>query len=387
MARRPNRRQQATVLAAIRMFWSLPASARITIVVLAVVAVVAYRLYYRPAPAAPPVVTTGLNADGTGDFLFCTWNVENLFDDRDDDRRTVDETYDGPFATDPALREAKYDQICKALLGMNGGKGPDVIASVEVEGVRAGELLRDALNARLTDPDLHYKYLAVRDLDGGRHITPCVVSRLPVIDADTQMPASRLRILRTRLTVNGYDLWVITSHWTSQLRQRDGDNGEDGRANYAAAITSSADELYRRSPATDLVVCGDFNDTPEADAVVHGLRATGVRAAVAPPTDPPRLLDLMAGKSASQFGTLWYRGDPLIYDHICVSAGMLDDRGWSCDPDSVQTVRAGLVRPGASRPEPWRFGTPDPAVPLTDRGYSDHFPVIVRLRVAAPPAQ
>ena len=387
MARRSNRRQQAAILAAVRMFWSLPVSARVTIVVLAVVAVVAYRMYNRPAPPAPPVVTTGLNPDGTGEYLFCTWNVENLFDDRDDDRRSVDETYDGPFAHDPALREAKYARITEALLRMNGGKGPDVIACVEVEGERAGELLRDALNARLPDPNLHYKYLAVRDLDGGRHITPCVVSRLPVIDADTEMPASRLRILRTRLSVNGYDLWVIASHWTSQLRQRDGDNGEDGRANYAAAITESADDLYRRSADVDLIVCGDFNDPPEADAVVHGLRATGVRAAVSPPTSPPRLLDLLAGKSATQFGTLWYNGKPLIYDHICVSSGLLDDRGWACDPDSVRTITTDLIRPGASRPEPWRFGNPEPNVPMTERGYSDHFQVVVKLRVAAPSSQ
>jgi hypothetical protein len=64
-----------------------------------------------------------------------------------------------------------------------------------------------------------------------------------------------------------------------------------------------------------------------------------------------------------------------------VSPGLLDAAGWSCEPDSVQTVTDGLIRPGATKRQPWRFGNrKDDA----HRGTSDHFPVTVRLKVNAP---
>jgi hypothetical protein len=94
----------------------------------------------------------------------------------------------------------------------------------------------------------------------------------------------------------------------------------------------------------------------------------------------------MAGKSPEQFGTLWYGGHPLIYDHICVAAGLLDTRGWGCDPDSVAVMTEGLIRRGGTRRQPWRFGDPDAKTRPAERGYADHFPVTVRLTVQ-PAAQ
>jgi hypothetical protein len=51
--------------------------------------------------------------------------------------------------------------------------------------------------------------------------------------------------------------------------------------------------------------------------------------------------------------------------------------GWCCDVDSVTTVNR-LVRPRDPKRRPWRFGGPHDKF---DGGYSDHFPVTVRLRV------
>ena len=40
----------------------------------------------------------------------------------------MDEAFDGPFAADPALLRAKLDRLCDAVLRLNGGRGPDVLA-------------------------------------------------------------------------------------------------------------------------------------------------------------------------------------------------------------------------------------------------------------------
>src|SRR5438132_8446623 len=72
-------------------------------------------------------------------YLFCFWNAENLFDDMEDDRlHGPDREYDGWFAHDPAALKLKLDRLSEALIEMNGGRGPDIIALAEVESQRAG---------------------------------------------------------------------------------------------------------------------------------------------------------------------------------------------------------------------------------------------------------
>ncbi len=324
-------------------------------------------------------------SDGETSFLFCTWNVENLFDDKKDKRNAIDTEYDTPFAEDAALRDLKFDRIASAFLKMNDGKGPDIIACLEVESVRAAEMLKGVLNAKLqeakADDKLQYKSVAMKNLDGGRHIAPCVITRLDIVPQLTKMHGRQLRILECHVTARGHDLCIIASHWTSQLKQRDGTDGDSGREKYAAAIYEAFREASQRNADCDFLVCGDFNDTPDAEPIFKKLGAIGDRNKVKPTEKEPYLLNLMHGKDPAKFGTLWYGGKPLIYDHICVSPGLLDTNGWSAEPDSVATVSTGLMRIGATRREPFRFGSPAKEMKSSERGWADHFPVVVKLKV------
>jgi hypothetical protein len=172
----------------------------------------------RPLPPPPAA-----GSDQPGEYLFCFWNVENLFDDREDRRPPKDRPYDEWFAHDAAARTLKLRHLSEALLRLNGGRGPDILACAEVESVRAAELLRDALNAGLADPDLHYRTVLMKDLNAGRHIATAIITRLPVRAADTRLLGSKLRILEGCINVNGHDLTIIASHWTSQLTDEEGE--------------------------------------------------------------------------------------------------------------------------------------------------------------------
>src|SRR5260370_8746151 len=73
-------------------------------------------------------------------YLFCFWNVENFFDDQEDDRlQGPDRDYDRWYAKDPAILKLKLTHITEALIDMNAGRGPDIIALAEVESQRAAE--------------------------------------------------------------------------------------------------------------------------------------------------------------------------------------------------------------------------------------------------------
>src|SRR5262249_25228655 len=109
--------------------------------------------------APPPPGTAGLR-----EYLFCFWNVENLFDDSPNPQaHPADKVYDEWFAHDAAARQLKYQHLSEALVHLQNGKGPDILALAEVESQRSVELLRDALNARLADPALHYSAILYRD--------------------------------------------------------------------------------------------------------------------------------------------------------------------------------------------------------------------------------
>jgi endonuclease/exonuclease/phosphatase family metal-dependent hydrolase len=302
-------------------------------------------------------------------YLFCFWNVENLFDDHLDGRtQKADKEFDIWFAEDAKARRLKYEHLAEALLKMNDGKGPDILALAEVETVRAAELLQEELNQKLDEP-LHYKHLLMKDSHGGRNISTAILTRLPVEGDRTKLLGKRLRILEGHIKVNGHDLIVIASHWTSRVTDEEG----EARDKYADQIFGAYKGMHLSNPKVDVLICGDFNDPPDAESVTHHLHATGDMDKVLRAPSDPLLLDLLAGKAPDKFGThfhkQWY-----IFDQIVVSPGLLDNEGWTCDVDSVRTVNQYTTQKNG---HPKAFGTEKHG----DRGYSDHFPVTVRLSV------
>ena len=360
-----------------KAFFHLPFRTRLAIFGICLVAVSIFLIVHRdrvrdPADGASPEATN----IGPRTVVLCVWNLENLFDDRDDQRRSPDEEFDSWFVKDSEVRERKYQRITEALIRLNGGHGPDIIAANEVESVRALEMLRESLNSQLPAGATCYEHIAMIELDAGRHIAPGVISRYPL--SGVKLLGRQQRILQSKLIVNGHELSLITSHWTSQASDR-GDNESRGRFSYANTIHSTYSVAMRSNPSVDFLVCGDFNDSPEAKSVAQNLHVTGDSALVTPDADPPRLFGVLSGKSPGKFGTYYYNR-PLIYDHVAVSPGLLDAQGWSYVPDSVQVATDGLIRSGSFARRPWRFGSRgDDAV---GRGFSDHFPVLVTLRVA-----
>src|ERR1043166_1115871 len=60
------------------------------------------------------------------EFVFCHWNVENFFDDKNDGRNGKGEKeYDALYANRPELLKQKLAKLPEAILNINGGKGPE----------------------------------------------------------------------------------------------------------------------------------------------------------------------------------------------------------------------------------------------------------------------
>lgn len=342
--------------------WAVPALVILLLVLLAVWLQQGPPVAPVPPPPPPPAAAEG--------YLFCTWNVESLFDDRDDP--ALKDDMEDWLGNDPVALQSKLSLLANALLAQNGGRGPDLLALVEVENRRAVELLRDALNARLPTP-WHYNYLVHRDNLTGRRIEPALLSRLPAEDGPEADSFGIRRILEARVQVAGAPLTVLVSHWTSRLRS----GTEAKRAAYADALYNAFLRRYRRDPAADVLLCGDFNDEPDDPSVTQHLHATADVALVRAGGNPPRLLDLMAGRDPARYGTYHYHGQWQIFDHLVVSPGLLDPADWWILPGTLQVENGPTLTAGRDG-HPRRFGNARNANP---RGPSDHFAVTVRLRV------
>lgn len=331
----------------------------------------------QPPPSQPPFASTQPVAPsqptgGGRDVVFAFWNCENFFDDKDDHRNGAgDKEYDGWFANNPQILRLKLDKMCEAILSINSGRGPDILAMCEVESVRAAQLLQAALNAKL-DPRLHYTNLVMKEMNSGRHIAPAVLTRLPVNTSRTKVIGSRQRIIECHVMNGDKELIVIASHWTSRLK-----DGERQRGEYADKIYGECNAIYIANPKADIILCGDFNDNPTDKSIVSGLHTTANPSEAAAATSL-RLLNLFGSWTPGSPGSLYYQGWNQ-FDQILVSPGMLDNSGWSVDPASVRVVNH-LTKPNDANRRPWRFGGEKETGP---RGYSDHFPVMVRL-IARP---
>jgi endonuclease/exonuclease/phosphatase family metal-dependent hydrolase len=328
-------------------------------------------------PAAP----TEAAEEARGDYLFCFWNAENFFDDKVNGWKThPDKEYDTWFARDGGqVFRHKLANLTEVLSSLNDGKGPDILALAEVETERAAELLLESLNQAVGRKAAPYQHLLMKNPHGGRNIATAILTRLPVEKDRTQLLGRRQRILEGHITVNGHDLVVIASHWTSRLREPE---GKVGRAHYADAIYGRFRAMYKSNPDVAVLVCGDFNDNPDDESVVKHLHATGDLDLVGQGGEGPHLYNLFAKRwerNNNESGTHFHRGKWFIFDQIVISPGMLKKRGWYWDEDYPAQIVRKIADP-KGRPLP--FGNEKDK---RRRGASDHFPVTVRLKVAGAP--
>jgi endonuclease/exonuclease/phosphatase family metal-dependent hydrolase len=323
-----------------------------------------------PGPEGEPSVRRD-----DGDYLFCFWNLENFFDDKDDGRKTrPDKDYDEWFATDKAVLQQKLDHLSGALMKMNDGQGPDILAAAEVESERAAELLMDAMNAKVKGPEQKYKHILFKEVKAGRHIATVIITRLDVEGNRTQLLGRQMRILEGHLKANGHELVVIASHWTSRVSDAEGEK----RDKYADVIYGRFRAMYKSNPKVDFLVCGDFNDPPDDESVTEHLHAIGDKEKVKAGGDEPYLYHLFTDKKYTDgsAGSHFYKGKWMLFDHIAVSPGLLDDEGWTCETETAKVVNDLTAD---KKGHPHRFGNEHDK---GARGWSDHFPVTVRLKVA-----
>jgi endonuclease/exonuclease/phosphatase family metal-dependent hydrolase len=201
-------------------------------------------------------------------------------------------------------------------------------------------------------------------------------------------------ILEAEIVSAGRTLYVFANHWKSKT---DGVKAtEASRRESAAVLGERIREILAQDPAADIVAAGDMNESVDEYGRIHGKYQT----ALLPDTEEPgseltaqsiflsgnaRSLGAEGDRlvlyepwfeiEESRRGSYAYQGQWLTVDHILLSPGLFDQRGFTYRWGSFAPVRLQFLLSPDGLPKRWKGLA-------AERGFSDHVPLLITLDVA-----
>lgn len=329
-------------------------------------------------------------ADPSQEVIVMSFNLENLFDTVPDEGREdatfISKTFKGtpqhrltcakqssPSRMQECLEkdwneavlQKKMERLATVILGVNGGRGPDILITVETENLRVLKML----NEKYLEPA---GYGSVVLLEGPdlRGIDIGMLSRFPVDgeaklqliefqpknDEDKEWMARSRGILQTTFKLPSGDLLTVMGvHFPSQA------NPTYWREQSIATLNKMKSQL----PKDRLVIAaGDFNISAEEDNR-EGLYRDNI--------GKEWLVSHYIGCRGCD-GTHNYRGGWSFLDAILFSPnfGPQGSAPWQVDGNSVQVVKNSRFQTSVFN-SPARFDENSPV------GVSDHYPIKAKI--------
>lgn len=374
-------------------------------------------------------------ANRPGEMMLMQYNVENLFDTKDDPK-TSDEDFTptGRNHWNEAKLAYKMQNLGKVIRHVNDGRGPDILTLQEDENK---DLLTKLNKTALGG--LGYKEPILIEGHDHRGIDVALMTRYPLagkpkiheVSDKTWRGASR-PILEVPLNVEGKTMTVFVNHWPSK---RGGEQAEKERGQAADKLRGLISEKLRKDPKAEILVVGDLNtdlkEKPLSEHLHSGENKVAVRQSTA---NDPRFYDAMydaarhhapqnkqRAKSpvasgslaqelaqrrtsvatqglvktgdpdkANQVGTHYYGRNHSwsTFDHVIMSKGLLDHEGLSYVPGSAQVVHPDFMENRDGSPKRFmpyqKHGRSHNMPSVKSLGYSDHFPVVARFKREQP---
>lgn len=296
------------------------------------------------------------------------YNVENLFDTIDDPRANDDDFLPHGRLRWTAERYAlKLDRLAQALVWSGNGTAA-VIGLTEVENRAVVEDLAatGALQAAAYTV-VHHDSPDERGIDVALLVHPAYarVRKHQALPVRLQGGDRTRDVLHAELMVAGGEmLHVFVNHWPS--RREGQELTEPRRMAAAAVVRHQVDGILHGDPDARILIMGDLNDGPTDRSVQEGL------AAVCDASVQANLYALMCMDQPAGHGSYNYQGEWSYLDQFIVSRALLG----AVDHAKAHWDDRLLFR------HP-RYGrSPDRTYAGDDHkgGYSDHLPVVLKLR-------
>lgn len=310
-------------------------------------------------------------------ILLMWWNVENLFDTRDDPR-----TEDNEFTPQGQLhwtekklllKRIRIGHVFKAVRADRAfSKYPDIVAFAETEN-------REVFSSTLSAIDgikywtAYHESTDPRGIDIGLAWNPAAVSftgskpyTVPLGDRTTR------QIIVAGFSIASHPFNVVLNHWPS--RSFDTAWTEPRRIEAAKVARHIVDSLRARNPKADIIVMGDFNDDPQSVAMRDVLGSSLDRNMVLRQWNH---LLYNCWNDTDFRGSYAYNKQWERIDNIMVSAGLFDRSGLSIDKGSFRCFFfPHMLDPSGKK----LYSTYEKG--KYKGGYSDHLPLLLRVSIA-----
>ena len=321
-----------------------------------------------------------LSQHNTDEFSILFYNVENLFDTRDDSE-TSDEEYtpNGDRYWNYKKLNLKLQNISKVILSSNGWEMPAIVALSEIENREVLELLTKKTPLKSVKYKIIHKEspdprgIDVALLYDPNRFYPISYKHYPMLRKSGTIKKTR-EILYVSGIANGQDtVHIFVNHWSSRysgvLETR------EKRNSAAMLLRQKIDVLFEEYVSPKIVIIGDFNDQPYDKSMLDFL---GANKSNDTPVDN-ELYNLSYLWRDKKKGTLKYQMQWLVFDQIIVSGTLLNaKRGMRTDPNNATIIDFPFLlekdeKYGGVKPKRTFYGYSYLG------GFSDHLPVLLKL--------
>jgi predicted extracellular nuclease len=307
------------------------------------------------------------------------YNVENLFDTFDDKSLEGNEEFtpEGSKQWDEERYNQKLNHLAEALLMVNGAT-PLAFGMAEIENRKVVEdLIRTELLSQQNYRIVHFDSEDRRGMDCAfvydtAFIHADLETRLiVVVDDEPYFRTRDIIYVKAKLT-NQHVVHFFVNHWPSR---REGISESENRRKAAATtLRTEIDKILHADKDANIIVMGDFNDTPEDFSIRTILRAKGQHEQT-----PGDLINLLIEEQKSGQGTTVHQREWDIFDQLIVSQGLLQGQsGLEINGHNAFIARNKKLLftfpDGGQKPAATYGGD------TYHGGYSDHLPVFLNLK-------
>lgn len=315
------------------------------------------------------------------------YNVENLFDTLDTpDKFDEEYTPEGKRKWGSERYENKLKNLAKVISSMNDGNAPDILGLCEIE----NKQVVDDLVA--TKALIKYNYQVVhRESKDWRGIDVALIYKEGTFNLDkvftyhVPMPDSispTRDVLVVQGTISNKPISFFVNHFPS--RSEGLKKSQPKRISAAKTLRHVIDSILEANPTNNILAMGDFNDEPSDSSMKHYVKAekpiTNDKAWHNTDLTPQVMVNLMFQLKELGKGSYKYRKYWNMLDQILVNSSLFIGR------DGLQVVEnsAGIyAEDWMKQKTPKYFGSPMRTFGGRKylAGYSDHFPVFIKLKV------
>lgn len=328
-------------------------------------------------------------------YVIGFYNLENLFDTtHDEGKNDYEYTPDGTNEWTPEKYQQKLSNMAYAIAQMKEANGAwhavlgvaevenhhvldDLVAQPAIAGAGYQIVHREGPDRRGIDVALLYR----PDI-----FHPVAVESIPFSFAPSRIDWSewtqeemdhfRTRdVLMVRGTIDGEMFAFFVAHLPSRL----GGKGADLRPRGAEIIHQRAMQLQQEFPGIKIVVMGDMNDNPGDSSMTDYLRG---RETIAETTAEDFFDPFLSMIKAGQ-GSLFYRGNPNIFDIIMVNRALASAPKGTLQIQPVGDFYGCIFNAAFLTNQEGQYkGTPFRTFSngVFINGYSDHYPTYIIIK-------